>query len=139
MKQSPDAVDVDSTLISGKPEIRLVVDRDKAADLGVNVGAISQSLNTLISGQEVSTFTSGQDQYPVRVRAIGEFRSSIDKLKQMIVPSTKTGWTTLDNVVKVESGTGPASVDRVNRNRQVTLLANARPGGSQANINCGSE
>lgn len=134
LKQVPDAVDVDSTLISGKPELRLTVDRDKAADLGVSVGAISQSLNTLVAGQEVSTFTSGSDQYPVRVRAIGESRSSPESLKRLIVPSSKIGWTTLDNVVKVESGTGPASIDRVNRNRQVTLLANARPGGSQQNI-----
>ncbi|MBX7170950.1 MAG: efflux RND transporter permease subunit [Pyrinomonadaceae bacterium] len=134
MKTVPDAVDVDTTLISGKPELRLTVDRDKAADLGVSVGAISQSLNTLVAGQEVSTFTSNSDQYPVRVRAIGEFRSNEDKLKRLIVPSTKIGWTTLDNVVKVEEGTGPAAIDRTNRNRQVTLLANARPGGSQANI-----
>ncbi len=134
LKESPDAVDVDSTLISGKPEIRLTVDRDKAADLGVSVGAISQSLNTMVAGQEVSTFTAGSDQYPVRIRAIGEFRSSEEKLKRLIVPSTKIGWTTLDNVVKVQSGTGPATIDRVNRNRQVTLLANAKPGGSQANI-----
>ena len=134
VKKSPDAVDVDSTLISGKPELRLTVDRDKAADLGVSVGAISQALNTMVAGQEVSTFTSGSDQYPVRVRAIGEFRSSEEKLKRLIVPSTKIGWTTLDNVVKAEEGTGPASIDRVNRNRQVTILANARPGGSQTNI-----
>ncbi|HRH43939.1 MAG TPA: efflux RND transporter permease subunit, partial [Pyrinomonadaceae bacterium] len=134
VRQVPDAVDVDSTLVSGKPELRLTVDRDKAADLGVSVGAISQSLNTMVAGQEVSTFTDGSDQYPVRVRAIGEFRSSEDKLKRLIVPSTKIGWTTLDNVVKVDSGTGPASIDRVNRQRQVTVLANARPGGSQTNI-----
>jgi hydrophobic/amphiphilic exporter-1 (mainly G- bacteria), HAE1 family len=134
LEDSPDAVDVDSTLISGKPELRLTVNRDKSADLGVSVGAISQSINTLVAGQEVSTFTSGSDQYPVRVRAIGEFRSSEDALKRMIIPSTKTGWTTLDNVVNVQKGTGPASVDRVNRNRQVTLLANAKPGGSQQNI-----
>jgi HAE1 family hydrophobic/amphiphilic exporter-1 len=134
MKQVPDAVDVDTTLISGKPELRLTVDRDKAADLGVSVGAISQALNTMVAGQEVSTFTAGSDQYPVRVRAIGEFRSSEEKLKRLIIPSTKIGWTTLDNVVKVEEGTGPAAIDRTNRNRQVTLLANSRPGGSQQNI-----
>jgi HAE1 family hydrophobic/amphiphilic exporter-1 len=134
MKTVPDAVDVDSTLISGKPEIRLIPDRDKAADLGVSIGAISQSLNTLVAGQEVSTFNAGDDQYPVRVRAIGEFRSSEEALKRLIVPSTKIGWTTLDNVVKVEQGTGPAAIDRTNRNRQVTLLANAKPGGSQQNI-----
>ncbi|HEX9961073.1 MAG TPA: efflux RND transporter permease subunit, partial [Pyrinomonadaceae bacterium] len=47
MKTIPDAVDVDSTLISGKPELQLTVDRDTAADLGVRVGDVSQALNTL--------------------------------------------------------------------------------------------
>ncbi|MEQ1644303.1 MAG: efflux RND transporter permease subunit, partial [Pyrinomonadaceae bacterium] len=52
MKTIPDAVDVDSTLISGKPEVRLEVDRATAADLGVRVGDVSQALNTLVAGQE---------------------------------------------------------------------------------------
>ncbi len=134
VKKVPDAVDVDSTLISGKPEIRLTVDRAKATDLGVSVANISQALNTFVEGQEVSTFNAGSDQYPVRVRAIGEYRSSEEKLKRLIVPSVKLGWTTLDNVVKMQEGTGPAAIDRVNRQRQVTVLANTRPGGSATNI-----
>ena len=52
----------------------------------------------------------------------------------MIVPSTKLGWVTLDRVVKAKSGTGPSAIDRTNRQRQVTLLANTRPGGSAASI-----
>jgi HAE1 family hydrophobic/amphiphilic exporter-1 len=52
----------------------------------------------------------------------------------MIVPSSKVGWVTLDRLVKVSEGTGPSAVDRVNRQRQVTLLANTRPGGSAATI-----
>ena len=52
----------------------------------------------------------------------------------MIVPSSKLGWVTLDRVVKVNAGTGPSSVDRTNRQRQVTLLANTKPGGSAASI-----
>lgn len=55
----------------------------------------------------------------------------------MIVPSSKVGWVTLDNVIKTSQGTGPSSVDRVNRQRQVTLLANTKPGGSAANIQAG--
>jgi HAE1 family hydrophobic/amphiphilic exporter-1 len=134
MKTIPDAVDVDSTLISGKPEVQLRVDRDTAADLGVRVGDVSQALNTLIAGQEATTFNQGTDQYEVRVRAINPFRTSVEGLKRVIVPSAKLGWVTLDRVVKIESGTGPSSVDRVNRQRQVTLLANTKPGGSAASI-----
>ena len=134
LKTIPDAVDVDSTLISGKPEVQLDVDRDTAADLGVRVGDVSQALNTLIAGQEATTFNEGKDQYEVRVRAINQFRTSVEGLKRVIVPSTKVGWVTLDRVVKVESGTGPSSIDRTNRQRQVTLLANTKPGGSAASI-----
>ncbi|MFL6467851.1 MAG: efflux RND transporter permease subunit [Pyrinomonadaceae bacterium] len=137
MKNIPDAVDVDTTLISGKPELQLQVDRTKAADLGVRIGDVSQALNTLVAGQEATSFNEGTEQYEVHVRAIGNFRSSEEGLKRMIVPSSKTGWVTLDNVVKVSQGTGPSSVDRVNRQRQVTLLANTKPGGSAANIQAG--
>ncbi|MGH9959643.1 MAG: efflux RND transporter permease subunit, partial [Pyrinomonadaceae bacterium] len=66
MKTIPDVVDVDSTLVTGKPELRVVIDRARAADLGVRVGDIAQALNTLVAGQEVSTFNAGTDQYDVR-------------------------------------------------------------------------
>jgi HAE1 family hydrophobic/amphiphilic exporter-1 len=92
MKTIPDAVDVDTTLISGKPEVRLEVDRDVAADLGVRVGDVSQALNTLVAGQEATTFNEGTEQYEVRVRAINNFRTDIEGLKRLIVPSTKLGW-----------------------------------------------
>jgi HAE1 family hydrophobic/amphiphilic exporter-1 len=134
MKTIPDAVDVDSTLISGKPEVRLTVDRDTAADLGVRVGDVSQALNTLVAGQEATQFNEGTDQYEVRVRAINQYRTNVEGLTRLIVPSTKTGWVTLDRLVKVSEGTGPSSVDRTNRQRQVTLLANTKPGGSATNI-----
>src|SRR5215210_3253328 len=134
MKTIPDVVDADSTLISGKPELRVVIDRARAADLGVRVGDIAQALNSLVAGQKVSTFNAGTDQYNVRVRAIGQSRASVEGLKRMIVPSAKVGWVSLDNLVTIEEGTGPAAIDRLNRRRQVTLLANIRPGGSQAAV-----
>ena len=134
MKTIPDAVDVDSTLISGKPEVQLEIDRDTAADLGVRVGDISQALNTLVAGQEATTFNEGTEQYEVHVRAINNYRTDIEGLSRLVVPSTKLGVVSLDRLVKVKEGTGPSSVERTNRQRQVTLLANTRAGGSAANI-----
>ncbi|HEX8773297.1 MAG TPA: efflux RND transporter permease subunit [Pyrinomonadaceae bacterium] len=134
MKTIPDVVDADSTLINGKPELRVQIHREHAADLGVRVGDIAQALNTLVAGQKVSTFNEGTDQIDVRVRATGEFRASVEGLKRMIVPSTKIGWVSLDNLVSVDEGAGPSAIDRLNRQRQVTLLANVRPGGSQAAV-----
>ncbi|HKZ78448.1 MAG TPA: efflux RND transporter permease subunit [Pyrinomonadaceae bacterium] len=134
LKTIPDVVDAESSLITGKPEVQVSIDRERAADLGVRAGDIAEALNTLVSGQKVSTFNAGTDQYDVRVRAIGEFRASVEGLRRMIVASSKIGWVTLDNVVHVTEGTGPSAIDRLNRQRQVTLLANVRPGGSQAAV-----
>ncbi|HYW71847.1 MAG TPA: efflux RND transporter permease subunit, partial [Pyrinomonadaceae bacterium] len=134
MKTVPDMVDVDSSLISGKPELRVVIDRARAADLGVRIGDIAQSLNTLVAGEKVSTFNAGVDEYNVRVRSIGEFRASAQGLSRMMVASQKAGWVTLDNLVRIEESTGPSAIDRLNRQRQVTLTANVKPGGSQAAI-----
>ena len=134
MKTIQDVVDADSTLITGKPELRVRIERARAADLGVRVGDIAQALNTLVAGQKVSTFNAGTDQYDVRVRATGEFRASVEGLRRMIVPSAKVGWVSLDNLVQIEEGSGPSAIDRLNRERQVSLLANVRPGGSQADV-----
>src|SRR5258706_861344 len=135
LKTLPDVVDVDSTLVTGKPEVRVVIDRARAADLGVRIGDVAQSLNTLVSGQKVSTFNAGTDQYNVRVRAVGEFRASAEGLKRMLVASQKLGWVSLDNLVRTEEGVGPSSIDRYNRQRPVLLAANKKPGGSQTAVN----
>jgi HAE1 family hydrophobic/amphiphilic exporter-1 len=134
MKSIPNVVDVDSSLISGKPELRVQIDRARAADLGVRVGDIAQSLNTMVAGQKVSTFNQGTDQYDVRLRAIGTARASKENLERLFAPSAKLGWVSLDNLVRVEEGSGPSAIDRLNRQRQVTLTANVAPGGSQSAV-----
>jgi hydrophobic/amphiphilic exporter-1 (mainly G- bacteria), HAE1 family len=134
MKTIPDVVDPDTTLVTGKPELRVVIDRQRAADLGVKVGDIAQVLNTMVAGQDVGTFNEGTEQYNVLVKANGEFRTSSEGLQRMIVASAKGGWVSLDNLVKVDEATGPSSIERQNRERRVMLLSNSRPGGSQSAI-----
>ncbi len=78
----PALVDPDTTLRSGKPEVRLDIDRPRAADLGVCVLDIEQALNTLVAGQVASTFNAGDDQYDVVVRAQEQFRGSVGRPRQ---------------------------------------------------------
>jgi HAE1 family hydrophobic/amphiphilic exporter-1 len=134
MKAMPGVADADSTLRSGKPEVRLVINRARAADLGVSVMDIEQALNSLVAGQVASTFNAGEDQYDVRVRAEERFRTTEAGLASMTVPSSKRGSVGLDEVVDIKPGSGPSSVNRINRQRQVTLTCNTLPGGSQAAI-----
>jgi HAE1 family hydrophobic/amphiphilic exporter-1 len=134
MKTIPDVVDVDSSLIVGKPELRVIIDRELAADLGVSVNDVAQALNLLIAGQVVSTYNEGTDQYDVRVRALGEYRTSARDLERITVPSSKLGPVSLDHIVRIVEATGPSAIDRQNRERNVILLANVKPGGSQAAV-----
>ena len=135
MKQIPGVVDPDTTLRTGKPEVRLMINRPRAGDLGGSVMDIEQALNTLVAGQVASTFNSGEDQYDVRVRAEEQFRTTPEALSLMTVPSTKGGGPVgLDQVVDIQPGSGPSAVNRINRQRQVTLTCNVAPGGSQAAI-----
>ena len=85
----PALVDADTTLRTGKPEVRLEIDRPRAADLGVSVMDIEQALNTLVAGQTASTFNAGDDQYDVVVRAQEQFRGGVEGLAKMTVPSAK--------------------------------------------------
>lgn len=134
MKAIPFVTDADTTLRNGKPEVQLEIDRPRAADLGVSVMDIEQALNTLVAGQVASTFNAGEDQYDVRVRAAEQFRGGVEGLHKMSVPSAKRGSVGLDEVVHIRTGAGPSSVNRIQRQRQVTLTCNVLPGGSQAAI-----
>jgi hydrophobe/amphiphile efflux-1 (HAE1) family protein len=133
-KEVPGAVDVDSTLVLGKPELGVYVDRERAADLGVQVIDIAQALQYLVAGQKVSTYSEGGEQYEVRLRATPEYRSNEDALRLITVPSRKLGLVTLADVVQIKQGSSPSSIMRYQRERQVTFLANAGPGASEGAV-----
>ncbi|HWI16845.1 MAG TPA: efflux RND transporter permease subunit [Vicinamibacterales bacterium] len=131
MRDDPNLVDPDRTLLPGKPELAVDIDRQRAADLGITVSSIAETLNFLMAGQEVTTFNEGQEQYDVVLRASEEYRRDPDALGRMTVPAAGGRTVPLKSVVNIDQGTGPAAIERLNRQRQVTLLANVPPGGSQ--------
>ncbi|RYE81405.1 MAG: efflux RND transporter permease subunit, partial [Myxococcales bacterium] len=134
LKTIPGVVDADTSLILGKPEVRAVIDRKKAADLGVAVTDVASTLRLLVGGLEISTYSEGGEQYEVYARALGEYRRDTDDLRRISVPSQKLGTVTLDNLVSFSDGTGPSRVDRYNRQKQVTLTANLEAGYSQSAV-----
>ncbi|MEN9800084.1 MAG: hypothetical protein RL653_3781 [Pseudomonadota bacterium] len=136
-KEVPGAVDVDSTLVLGKPELGVFVDRARAADLGVQVVDVAQALQYLVAGQKVSTYSEGGEQYEVRMRATPEYRSNENALALITVPSRKLGLVTLSDVVRLEHGTSPSNIQRYQRERQVTFLANAGMGASEGGVGDG--
>jgi HAE1 family hydrophobic/amphiphilic exporter-1 len=129
----PIAVDVDSSLVIGRPELRVEIDRQRAADLGIRVQDIAQALNMLVGGSKTTSYYVGDDQYNVTIRANQRFRSSVDGLARMTIASSR-GPVTLGEVVRIEQSSGPSSIARLNRERQVTLSANVAPGSSQQEL-----
>jgi hydrophobe/amphiphile efflux-1 (HAE1) family protein len=133
----PGAVDVDSTLVSGKPEIAVHINRDKAADLGVQVADVASALRLLVGGVKVSTYEEKGEQYEVHVRADQAYRANVEGLALLTVPSSRLGTVPLLDVVELNRSTGPSEINRLNRRRQVTLLANIAPEASESAVTDG--
>ena len=134
LARQPGVKDPDTSMITGKPEVRALIDRKKAADLGVNVADVAGALRLLVGGYEVSTFNDRGEQYDVKVRSVGEARNDVSRLKRLSVPSAKLGTVTLDNVVTFDEAAGPSRIDRFNRRKTVTVMANLAPGFSEGAV-----
>jgi len=128
----PGLVDVDTTLNAGKPEMSVLLDRPKAADLGVQVADAAEALRLLVAGDQVTTFNESGEQYEVHLRAEEGLRGSREAVAALPVPSSRLGIVTLDNIATFEATDSPATISRMGRQRQVTLNANMLPGTSQA-------
>ncbi|HKH44838.1 MAG TPA: efflux RND transporter permease subunit [Thermoanaerobaculia bacterium] len=134
-KSQPGVVDPDTNLIVGKPELGVRIDRDKAADLGVNVQDIASTLNVLVGGQEVTSYMEGGEQYEVHVRAEPGDRRDRQGIEQAEVPAMMGGSrVALRDLVTLQEGEGPSLVNRIARRRQVMLYANMQPGHSSQTV-----
>ncbi|MEO6601722.1 MAG: efflux RND transporter permease subunit [Polyangiaceae bacterium] len=133
-RKVPGAVDVDSSLITGKPEIGVYIDRARAADLGVQVVDVANALRLLVEGVQVSTYEERGEQYEVHVRAEPEYRADKQGLRLLTVPSSRLGFVPLSDVVELKNGSGPSAINRLNRQRQVAISANPAPGAGEGAI-----
>jgi HAE1 family hydrophobic/amphiphilic exporter-1 len=134
LRKVPGAVDVDSNLIVGNPELRLKVNRELAANLGVNVLNVANSLQMLVGGLKVSSFYEGGEEYDVDVRAEAPYRENLAGLGLMTVPTATGGSIPLASLVSIERAAGPSQVNRLGRQRQVTITSNVGPGVGQSVI-----
>ncbi|RPJ65558.1 MAG: efflux RND transporter permease subunit [Acidobacteria bacterium] len=143
IEKSPVVVDADRGYLPGRPELRIEIDRKRAADLGVRVEDVSQTVNALMAGQKVTTYNAASDQYDVVLKANGAFRRAPESLAAATVRSSQGGRDAagapaaaalipLRTLVTFIEGEAPASIDRLGRQRQISVSANWAPGSSQA-------
>jgi HAE1 family hydrophobic/amphiphilic exporter-1 len=122
----PGIVDVDTSLEVGKPEFKVYIDRDRAADLGVDVASVAEAINLLISGElDIARYKDELKgkRYDIRLRLNPEDRESVRGLQRISVRARDGKLVELANVVKVEEGTGPSVINRADRQRAITIFA----------------
>lgn len=124
--------DPDTSNEEGSPELQVVIDRQKAADLGVKAGDVAQALNIFAAGQQISTYSEGTEQYDVYVQADEPFRRDRSNLRYFTVLSSSGTPVELEKLVKIEEGKSPSSISRLNRQRQVTISAGLPPNTSES-------
>jgi len=130
MKTTPGAADVENSLETSKPEVRLSIDREKASDLGVNVGMIAQNARAMVDGAVATKYQEGEEQYDVRVRLGKQDRSSLENVRAMLFKSSKEGaggqkvLIPLSSVADIRQGSGPSKINRFDRQREIRIDAN---------------
>ena len=136
-KKAPELglLDADTTLKLDKPELRVEIDRERAAHLGVETEDIATALRIMVGGDErVSRFRDPamNENYDVQVRLAESDRTDAQHIATLFVPRRGGGLARLDNVVRIVPGNTASRIDRLDRQRQVSLRAAVAPGFAQA-------
>ena len=120
-------VNLDSDLRLNKPQLDITIDRERAAQLGVSVSDVGETLETLLGGRVVTDFKRGSKQYDVIVQVRPDQRATPDVIPELYVRSDQ-GLVQLANVVSVRETVAPKELNHYNRIRSATLTANLAPG-----------
>jgi len=130
-KQLGGIVDADTTLKLDRPELRVEVDRERAAALGVDMSDVGSALQLMVGGdQQVSRFhdPGTNDDYDIQLRLAEGARNDPQAIKGLFVPGRDGKLYQLGNFVTLEEETTASRVDRLDRQRQVSLRASVAPG-----------
>ncbi len=125
VEATPGAVDTAISRDISRPEIRISVDREKAASLGLNMTTIGKSIKTFIEGTSATKYREKGRTYDIYVRLEESSRSKIEDIENLSVVSSVTGkQVKLSSFAKVYETIGPMDIERKNRERVVRVEAN---------------
>ena len=127
LAKNPGFVQVDTDLRLNKPEIRLEVDRERAADAGVGVDTIARSVETLLGGRNVTRYKRGSEQYDVVVRTQASGRSTPDDINNIFVRGRADAMIPLSALVKVTEVVVPRELNHFGQRRSASITANLSP------------
>ena len=127
----PQVVNVELRLKLNKPEIKVTVNRDKAANVGAEVEVIGRTLETMLGGRQVTRFKQNGKQYDVIVQVANIERTNPDDLSKIHVRGSNGQMIQLSNLVDLREAVAPRELGRMNQMRSADITANIAPGYSQ--------
>ena len=128
MRGNPMFVAPDSDLKLNKPELRVTMDRDKLATLGIEVEAVGRTLETMLGGRKVTRFKRGSEQYDVVVKIEDDKRRTPTDLTAIYVRAESGEMIPLSNIVTLTETVAPRELNHFNKLRAATLTSNLAPG-----------
>jgi HAE1 family hydrophobic/amphiphilic exporter-1 len=131
MRQNGTVTDVDSDYQVGMPEVQVVPDRNKAADLGISMASIGETVNSAIGGQRVGKFKDKGRRFDIRVRLLAPQRQRPEDIQRLLVRTGQGGLVRLGDIVRIEQRPTLQTITRRDRERAITIFANVLPGVSQ--------
>ena len=127
MAENPGFIGPDSDYKETRPQMRVIVDKTRAADLGVSANAIGTALETMMGGRRVTTFVDNGEEYDVMLQADRAGRTSVADLDALQVRAKDGSLVPLSNLVSLREVAEPGTFNRFNRLRSITLSARLSP------------
>lgn len=138
IKDIPGVVDLKDDYDVGKPEIRIDIDREKAALFSMNTGMIASAIRTAINGTTASKYRVGEDEYDITVRLKEEQRSSLSSLETFeVIYNDKKGKTLsvpLISIANISRSTGPGAIRRKALKRVITISSDVKEGFNENDV-----
>ncbi len=128
VRDYPGLLNADSDLKLNKPQLKVDINRDKAAQMGVGIDTIGRTLETLLGGREVTRFKREGEQYNVVVQLDPAARATPQDLTALYVRGSGGSLTPLSNLVAVSETVAPKELNHFNRQRAAIISANIAPG-----------
>lgn len=128
LRKLPEIQDVNSDLQLKNPEMRIDIDRDRAAALGINARQIEIALQSAYGSREVSTIYSANNDYSVFVEVKDDFQRDLDSLYRLYIRSNSGELIPLSAVTSMKPAVGPIAVNHSGQFPAVTISYNLRPG-----------
>ena len=132
MLESGLTTDVDSDYQVGMPEVQVIPDRNKAADLGISMAEIGETINSAVGGQRIGKFKDKGRRFDIRVRLLAQQRQRPEDIGRLLVRAGGGGLVRLGDIVRIEQRPTLQAITRRDRERAITIRANVAPGVSQA-------